>query len=188
MLEAHKEVLDRFHRMARDYFQLRDTREPYARRPPLSMRLLAQGEPAARLVVMPEYDRGTRRMCPGILRLEMLVGSSCQDAGGILYARRDWKIRLRLLVGWCGCTGQVIRDGPEALRRLIGLVQEFVATPTKTFARSSDHCCLCGKPLTDELSRARGIGPECLKHTLVFSEARHWEAILEDKPVDTMLF
>jgi hypothetical protein len=31
------------------------------------------------------------------------------------------------------------------------------------FARSHDSCCVCGRHLTDEQSRSRGIGPECIK-------------------------
>jgi uncharacterized protein DUF6011 len=31
------------------------------------------------------------------------------------------------------------------------------------YARELEHCCICGKTLTDENSRHYGIGPECVK-------------------------
>lgn len=33
----------------------------------------------------------------------------------------------------------------------------------KPMGNGKTHCIICGKPLTDELSFARGVGPECIK-------------------------
>jgi hypothetical protein len=44
-------------------------------------------------------------------------------------------------------------------------IADYLADPATVFARSHGHCCICGRSLTDELSRSRGIGPECIKIT-----------------------
>ena len=35
--------------------------------------------------------------------------------------------------------------------------------PMGVFSRQADRCCRCSKPLTDVVSRTRGIGPECIR-------------------------
>lgn len=52
----------------------------------------------------------------------------------------------------------------EALQNFAQTAKEFVLFPWQVFSRSADHCCICGKPLIDDISRGRGIGPECLRH------------------------
>jgi hypothetical protein len=42
-------------------------------------------------------------------------------------------------------------------------MRDFLDDHRTVFARSHDNCSCCGKALTDELSRSRGIGPECIK-------------------------
>jgi hypothetical protein len=39
----------------------------------------------------------------------------------------------------------------------------FAADPLAIFALESENCCLCGKKLTDRVSRSRGIGPDCFR-------------------------
>ncbi|WP_437194633.1 DUF6011 domain-containing protein [Planctomicrobium sp. SH527] len=51
----------------------------------------------------------------------------------------------------------------DAAENLVELTKFFLLFPDQVFARSKDRCCCCGRPLTDEISRARGIGPECLR-------------------------
>jgi hypothetical protein len=51
------------------------------------------------------------------------------------------------------------------LRRVVATVDSFVQDHRAVLARSHDHCCICGRVLTDELSRSRGIGPECIHKT-----------------------
>lgn len=55
--------------------------------------------------------------------------------------------------------------------QLVTLLQSALNTlatsPEKLF-EGSCHCCLCGKGLVDEISKARGIGPECGRHVNSF--------------------
>jgi hypothetical protein len=39
----------------------------------------------------------------------------------------------------------------------------FAADPSAILALESERCCLCGKALTEPLSRSRGVGPECAR-------------------------
>jgi hypothetical protein len=51
-------------------------------------------------------------------------------------------------------------------------LQLILPTPeswAKLFGIMVGHCCICGKTLTDEDSRAQGIGPECVKKNNYFT-------------------
>jgi hypothetical protein len=51
-----------------------------------------------------------------------------------------------------------------ALTTLVQLLHDWRQNPGAVLARSTDHCCICGRVLTDPISRAHGIGPECVRH------------------------
>lgn len=53
--------------------------------------------------------------------------------------------------------------GIEAATALIEMAAMFVVDPFVVIEKNKDNCCCCGKGLVDEISRARGIGPECLQ-------------------------
>ena len=61
---------------------------------------------------------------------------------------------------------------------------EFARDPGAVMARSSDHCCICGKALTDERSKARGIGPECMKFFNFLAELVTRDTILKSVPYE----
>ena len=52
--------------------------------------------------------------------------------------------------------------GPD-VARFLAIVERFIADPDAAFAASGSHCVFCGRPLTDEASRLRGIGPDCFE-------------------------
>ncbi len=45
---------------------------------------------------------------------------------------------------------------------ILGRIAEDVETASRTYGREYGHCGVCNLPLTDEASRAAGIGPICL--------------------------
>ncbi|MCA9019265.1 MAG: hypothetical protein KDA74_03935, partial [Planctomycetaceae bacterium] len=49
----------------------------------------------------------------------------------------------------------------DAIINFLELARFFPLMPWTCFARSTDRCCICGRVLTDPVSRARGVGPEC---------------------------
>jgi len=56
----------------------------------------------------------------------------------------------------------------EAATALVEMARLFVADPQSVISRNTDNCCCCGRALRDEVSRARGVGPECLTKMGVF--------------------
>jgi hypothetical protein len=59
--------------------------------------------------------------------------------------------------------GWSFRDAPIAVHEFVNVAKDFVLFPWQVFGRSTDYCCCCRKYLTDDTSRSRGIGPECLR-------------------------
>jgi hypothetical protein len=58
--------------------------------------------------------------------------------------------------------GMIYSSAPRDAARLVETIHDFLDDAAAVFARSHDHCCICGRGLTDEVSRSRGIGPECV--------------------------
>ncbi|MEK6259016.1 MAG: DUF6011 domain-containing protein [Planctomycetota bacterium] len=56
----------------------------------------------------------------------------------------------------------------EAATALVEMAGFFAIDPFFVMEKNKDNCCCCGKGLTDEVSRARGIGPECLGRLNMF--------------------
>lgn len=52
--------------------------------------------------------------------------------------------------------------GPD-VARFLAIVERFLDDPDAAFALSGANCVFCGRPLTDEASRLRGIGPDCFE-------------------------
>jgi hypothetical protein len=52
----------------------------------------------------------------------------------------------------------------DDVTQVLPTLAQFVADPAAVLCRSTMHCAVCGRYLTDGQSRGRGIGPECLKH------------------------
>lgn len=52
----------------------------------------------------------------------------------------------------------------DNIKTVCATFRKLLDDPAAAFAEQSDHCCCCGKALTDVTSRLRGIGPECIKY------------------------
>jgi hypothetical protein len=62
----------------------------------------------------------------------------------------------------------------QAATALVKMAGNFVADPRSVIEKNKNNCCCCGKGLTDQVSRARGIGPECLERiNTVFGLTTH---------------
>lgn len=53
--------------------------------------------------------------------------------------------------------------GKEIAKIVRDFYYAFDANPLAIFALESDRCCFCRKPLTDKVSRSRGVGPDCFR-------------------------
>jgi hypothetical protein len=148
--------LQHLHNDVVGYFEERTAGKVYTRRPNLSVRLVTEGGPPAKLIIVPAWNRREKRVDPGALILELLVARS-------LYHGPSCELRLHVGKSTVRWDNLSCRWGTEALNRILDTVRSFLQDPFITFARSADRCCICDKLLTDGASRARGIGPECLK-------------------------
>lgn len=60
----------------------------------------------------------------------------------------------------------------KAATALVEMAELFAVDPYRVIEKNTDNCCCCGKGLTDEVSRGRGIGPECMARIgIVFGRA-----------------
>lgn len=63
-------------------------------------------------------------------------------------------------------SGSVFKDAGKNLGHLATILEtahDLLMNPMEVFSRQADRCCCCSKPLTDVVSRTRGIGPECIR-------------------------
>lgn len=54
---------------------------------------------------------------------------------------------------------------PDVKRTILGLIAENPAAASKLYGQEIGSCGVCGRTLTDETSRAYGIGPVCRENT-----------------------
>jgi hypothetical protein len=160
-LAANTAVLDRFRGEMRDLFlEIRGERESFARKPNISLRLLMEGDPPAKLVVLPAWNTYTKGLNCSSVHCEMMTE---QDEGGGV---RRWqqRVAIRLDGGPPRLVSCHIKTAPEDAGRVLATIGAYLDDRRAVLARSCNNCCICGRLLTDEQSRGRGIGPECIRH------------------------
>lgn len=163
ILKAAEADLAEFHRVTSAFFERRAAeslgeKAAFERRPPISLRLLCGGDPPQRLLVRPHWQHHKRQLDTSRSTMEYLRDEP------VPYHQPAPRMGVRVELASDGnprCSGYSYEHGIESAQRLVEVVREFLHEPLKTFARSSWHCCFCGRGLTDEVSRSRGIGPEC---------------------------
>jgi hypothetical protein len=139
------------------------TKEPMNRRPPIGLRLIAEGEPKAKVVIVPSIRRdrtGLFLRCDSHL-IELLHETTVDSPKG---PAKHFQRRLSILNerGWTNICGSIYRTVVSDTERLSATVEDFLSDRRRVLAREHDNCCICGRGLTDPLSRSRGIGPECI--------------------------
>src|SRR5262249_27279942 len=131
----------------------------FDRKPPISLRLLMAGEPRAKLAVLPKWTKRAGKgggIDPEGRTCEMLVEQRATVDGKEAV---NWFTALRVIVGFPVPRNYRLRDAAENYRRALDTMRDFAQDARAVLARSSNNCCICGRGLTDEESRARGIGP-----------------------------
>jgi len=165
ILDTHIDELFEFHYMISSYFAEEAQGKEYSRRPPLGFRLCGIGEPLTRIAVRPAWHYGKKVLDPHSITMETLVERNQGKRDGkqvfrishdfsIVLTANDWR--------WTSFSHTNAIDGAE---RIVEVVQSFLMCRDDVFARSKTHCSICGRALTDDQSRTRGIGPECIKKT-----------------------
>jgi hypothetical protein len=157
-------TLQAFRLKASTLFQvmLKEPQRPFKRRPSVSLRLICEGNPPAKLIVHPTWHRHTNTINLSLVQCELLQ-ECLQRVNGVEARKFDRQLELRLDPTDAVRLPLISRTALQDVRRAIDVMREFLDDHCIVFARSHDNCCCCGKGLTDELSRSRGIGPECIK-------------------------
>jgi hypothetical protein len=132
------------------------------RRPSVSLRLPALGGPSARVLVTPGWDRRRKLVLP-FIHAEFVVERIA--SAGIACKQPLPHAELAIDISEDGPRWRrwSTAFGASALDRMARTMSDYIESPEVVFARSADRCCLCGRGLTDEVSRGRGIGPECIE-------------------------
>ncbi|HEX4144540.1 MAG TPA: DUF6011 domain-containing protein [Pirellulales bacterium] len=147
-----------FRQMLTAYFEQEQPVEVLVRRPQIGFRL-PHGEYI--FSVRPYWSACHKVIDPEIVLVEAL--RVALDERGRHSATRRKVVRLTLGPTHSKWTLWNHVHGQDALDNFIEMVRYFVLRPQDVFRRASDHCCCCGRRLQDQLSRTRGIGPECLQ-------------------------
>ncbi|HEY7311880.1 MAG TPA: TIGR02996 domain-containing protein [Gemmataceae bacterium] len=153
---------------------------PFKRKPPISLRLIATGDHPSKLVVLP-YHRVNGRRDRRTVTLDC-SRMDCELIDTAPEVASPKRITLRLLPCKAVLGRHFYRTAQGDLERVLDVMQDFIDDRRKVLARSHEHCCICGRSLTDELSRSRGIGPECIQgcHRFLNPKGVVREMTLED--------
>jgi hypothetical protein len=154
---------------------------PFNRRPSVSLRLICRGEPPAKLVVHPGWNSAAKTVDPDWSQCELL-----QEALDIIKGQRV-KVFGWLVTFGVGADrvflGGIHRTAEADIHRAIETMQDFLDDDGAVLARSHGNCCCCGRHLADELSRSRGIGPECNRRIPFFAvRDAGWNSIVVPEP------
>lgn len=157
---------------------LEGTEPPYLRRPTASLRLICHTQPPSKLVVHPgwicrrsvDLDRIDCELLQE--RITTVKGQPARKFDRLLTFRVTPEERAVSLIH-----ASAVND----VVTVLGTMDDFLNAPTSVLARSHDHCCCCGRGLRDELSRSRGIGPECIKTIgfMMYGQAE-WNGLVKE--------
>jgi hypothetical protein len=145
---------------------MREDKEPFTRRPNISLRLIASGSPLAKLITLPHmrHDATGGYLVPARHAIELMEQKPIQ-AQGKDAVQFQKKMDFENVVGKPRRVNYIYKSALDDAHRVIATIRDFLDDSRAVLARGCDHCCICGRGLTDELSRSRGIGPECIKST-----------------------
>jgi hypothetical protein len=163
-IAADATTLQAFRLKASRFFRalLKEPQGLFKRRPHVSLKLICEGEPPAKLIVHPTWYRHNNTVNLSLVQCELLQ-ECLRQVNGVQARKFDRQLELRLDPTDSVGLPMISRTAPQDVNRAIAVMREFLDDHCIVFARSHDNCCCCGKGLTDELSRSRGIGPECIK-------------------------
>ena len=140
----------------------------FSRRPNISLRLITDSDPPGKVIVLPRFLKGYREElghlhnCNQTIELLEETSLKIKDQEGKQFQKR-------LDVDNCLMkspeVGAIYRSAMTDAQRIVSTIRDFLDDRRAVLARNCNHCCICGRGLTDELSRSRGIGPECIKST-----------------------
>lgn len=117
------------------------TKRPVTRRPNISLRLVANGEPLAKLVVLPVWSPYTKTLYPDRLIMELMVEREVTTRDG--QPAKKWTRQVTASINDICETGAIRQSVLEDLRRVVATMEDFNKNKQMVLARSHDWCC-CG--------------------------------------------
>jgi hypothetical protein len=168
-LRGNGAILDVFRdRLTPLFDSMRADKEPFKRRPNISLRLIAAGDPPAKVITLPgaRFGRDGGCLIPSSHHVELLEQKEIkarhhgEEKDALQFSK---KLSFANASDFPPTVGTVYKSAVEDARRVIETIRDFLDDSRAVLARGCDHCCICGRSLTDELSRSRGIGPECIR-------------------------
>lgn len=94
------------------------------------------------------------------------VGLAIADSTGqndLRFYRVTRRDRVTQVWSVIGGRDDAVMAPEQALDALRAIVAVDIEDAARTYGRELGQCCLCGRHLTDESSRAAGIGPDCMR-------------------------
>lgn len=157
-------VVEEFRRKCERHFEgALEGKGPFRRRPNTSLRLVCGTPVPTKLVAFP---CGTTRHGEFVPQADKLYCELLQERTEIVDGTEARSFTRRLtfiLKPECASLDTIYPSAAEDARTALGVMADFISDARTVFARSHDHCCCCGRGLRDESSRARGVGPECVR-------------------------
>jgi hypothetical protein len=155
----------------------------FTRKPNISLRLIADGEPPAKLITLPGWSPQLKQLNVDSPHCELLVEKTVKTPqGDAINWRKQASIRVNVRKGRWEAGRLCYSTGEADVRRIVSTIRSFMDDGRAVLARCRDNCCICGRALTDELSRARGIGPECIRFCGSFLYQSERSIIEPEKP------
>jgi hypothetical protein len=142
----------------------------FARKPSYGLRLFAADRHTL-VGVSPLYSRRTKTVDSGHLLFEVIgeVERYLSPVDPTPFYQLERRLILQVQPGALPRWRSFRRSAVEDMATLVPTLEQFLRDPPAVLRRSTTHCAVCGRSLTDGQSRARGIGPECLRHVSTFA-------------------
>jgi hypothetical protein len=131
----------------------------YRRRPNIGLRLLTPDRTQV-LVVRPRWRP------PRVLRHKVEQFGMLNLIALDLELMRDTKLEQHIILRYLEpAKPEVTATDPDQRRAdlatIVGICHDFLMDPEGVLARSPDNCCNCGRRLTSNVSRTRGVCSKC---------------------------
>lgn len=159
--DGNRELLERFRVTCSELFELQVDRKekPFSRKPPIGLRFRLASDKL--LVCSPNFHYASKQVLCGSQTVELIRQERKECAGKEMFRPVKQMI--------IGLTEERIRLqrwfrsslADDSLLVLTG-IERFIQSPCDLLQDMS-HCAICGRALTDGLSRSRGVGPECIE-------------------------
>jgi hypothetical protein len=136
----------------------------FTRKPSYGLRLFAADRQTL-VGVSPLYNRRTKTVDSGHHLFEVSgdVERYLSPVDPTPFYQLERRLTLRVQPGALPRWRSFCRSAVEDMATLVPTLEQFLRDPPAVLRRSTTHCAVCGRALTDGQSQARGIGPECVR-------------------------